>query len=362
MQPKHLTDLPLYKKTAQPTPPKLSDEIGFGLELFFLLAALLLFFQGMTPVWEEYTGQVALNFLAIIVEALPFMLIGSLVGGIIEVFVPVERIDSLFGSHRQRAVFIGGGLGLFFPVCDCAIIPVVRRLLGKGMGFGAAIAFLLAGPLVNPIVATSTAIAYSFNWTVVFTRLLLGYFIAVGVGLLMGRYFGRSNGLVEQLRKKADENCGCCSSVMPLSRLQKLKHCIEHGCDDFFEVGKYLVIGALIAAIMRSSISMQTFTDLMNAPWLAIILMMLLALLLNLCSEADAFIAASFRDLLPLSSQISFMVLGPMLDMKLILMYFSVFSKKVIFSLIVLVFSAVFICSLLLEKLLPFLTVTMAGG
>ena len=95
----------------------------------------------MTPAWGNLLGELAINFLAIMVEALPFMLIGSLAGGLIEVFIPVDWVDRVFRRRRTMAVFLAGGMGIFFPVCECAIVPVVRRLLGKGVPFSAAITF-----------------------------------------------------------------------------------------------------------------------------------------------------------------------------------------------------------------------------
>ncbi len=346
-----LQQIPLFKPEKQNDISPLSTELAWAIELTFLTVAVLVYYMGKSPTWKELIDNISINFLAIIVEALPFMLIGSLAGGIIEIFVSVSWVERVFQQRKTRAVFLAGGMGLFFPVCECAIIPVVRRLLGKGIPFGAAITFLLAGPIVNVIVAASTAIAYSFDWSFVIIRLLSGYTIAVMVGLLLGRFFNQNNGLLSTWSKTATCSCGQhhAHTTAPFSR--RLRHAIEHASDDFFDVGRYLVIGAFIAAILRSSVSMATFTNLLGTPWLAIGVMMLMAVLLNLCSEADAFIAASFRDLLPGSAQMAFMVLGPMLDIKLILMYFSVFRNKVIVSLIVAVVLSVLLGMLGLEYL-----------
>jgi uncharacterized protein len=352
MKSPHLPPLPLYKPTPSPV-PRTSEFVAFGLEYVFLSCVILLFFQGMTPSWGNLLNEISINFLAMILEAMPFMLIGSLAGGIIEVFVPVTWVDRIFRSRKLLSVFMAGGMGILFPVCECAIVPVVRRLLGKGIPFGAAITFLLAGPIVNGIVAISTAIAYRYQWSYVAVRLGMGYTIAVGIGLLMGHFFNRRNGLIPAQTVQTQCSCGHDSINQPL--LIRLRHSLEHASDDFFDVGRYLVIGTFIAALMRSTIDMNTFLNLTNTPWLAILLMMTMAVLLNLCSEADAFIAASFRGLLPDSAQMAFMILGPMLDVKLILMYFSVFRKRVIISLIVTIFVTVFLTMSGLHMLFPVL-------
>lgn len=348
-----MIQIPRYQPETAPKEPRSSEMLAFGLEYAFLTAVTLFFFQGMTPAWGNLLGELAINFLAIMVEALPFMLIGSLAGGLIEVFIPVDWVDRAFRRRRIMAVFLAGGMGIVLPVCECAIVPVVRRLLGKGVPFSAAITFLLAGPIVNGIVAASTAIAYRYEWSYVVVRLGMGYGIAVFIGLALGLFFNRQNGLLPAW--KPLPTCGCShdhlSGGQPL--FVRLRHALEHAGDDFFDVGRYLVIGAFITALLRSTINTNVFLSLMSAPWLAIMLMMAMAVILNLCSEADAFIAAGFRGLMPDSAQMAFMVLGPMLDIKLILMYGSVFRKRVIFALIGTILATVLAAMLALHHFFP---------
>lgn len=348
-------ELPIYQPAPNAKSPELSQELGWGLEIVFLVTACFILLMGKTQAWKSLIDNISINFLAVIVEALPFMLIGSLAGGLIEVFVPIALIDKVFRQRPIRAIFLAGGLGLLVPVCECAIIPVIRRLLGKGVPFSAAITFLLAGPIVNPIVLWSTAIAYSYNWQAVLIRLGSGYAIAVTVGMLLGLFFNHANGLQRRLVESSQALCGCGHEHgnPGHSLTMRLRHALEHASNDFFAVGRYLVIGTFIAAVMRSSVSLETFTGLTGNPWLAILIMMIMAIVLNLCSEADAFIAASFRGLLPGSAQMAFMVLGPMLDIKLLLMYLSVFRKKAILSLCLAIPVAVFMAMLALEFFLP---------
>ncbi len=352
--------LPLYQPALGepgPVPPRLSQELAWVGSLLFLAIALLLLLLGQSPAWRSLVGNIAVNFLAVMVEALPFMLIGSLAGGLIEVFVPATWVERAVRQHRIRAVLLAGLLGLLLPVCECAIVPVVRRLLGKGVPLAAALTFLLAGPIVNGIVAASTAIAYSYDWLVPAVRLACGYVIAVVVGLLLGRWFNRDNGLLPQWNSGLATTCGHqgCShgGGGEASRIARLRHALEHASDDFFGVGFYLVIGAFIAALVRSIVPMDVFSHLLASPWQAILLMMAMAVLLNLCSEADAFIAASFRGILPGSAQMAFMVLGPMLDLKLLLMYLSVFRKRLILALAVTVPLAVLLVMLGLQRFFP---------
>lgn len=348
--------LPLYQEPGLREPSPI-QQLGWMMGILFFAATLVLFLLGQSPAWSGLIGNLSINFLAMVVEALPFMLIGSLAGGLIEVFVPVRLVERIFGRHPLPATLLAGGMGLLFPVCECAIVPVVRRLLGKGVPLGVAVTFLLSGPIVNVVVAASTAIAYSYNWQVVALRLGCGYAIAVGLGLLMGALWRNRKPLVPGATRSCPSGCGhvhCTAEAGPHTGLAgRLRHAFAHALDDFFAIAFYLIIGAFLAAFVRSVLSVDLFARLLAAPGQAIALMMGMALLLNLCSEADAFIAAGFRGLLPPSAQLAFMVLGPMLDGKLMLMYLGVFRIRFIVTLAAAILVAVFAAMLALQPFLP---------
>jgi len=255
----------------------------------------------------------------------------------------------------------------------------VRRLIGKGLPPAAAIGYLLGGPIVNPIVAVSTGLAYAFDWRIAAWRLALGYLIAVAVGLAMGRIFGGRSALID-----ADEEDGesghCCGHThthfspahgkgagSPILATVPEPACAcgcdhgatgwadrfaaawHHAVDDFLAVGHFLIIGAFVAALAQTFIDRAVFLAIARTPSLAAGMMMTLAASLNLCSEADAFIASSFRGLTPLSAQLAFMLTGPMFDLKLLLMYQSLFRRKAIVVLAALVLAGVLAVSLAFE-------------
>ncbi len=321
------------------------------LDLTFLVVAVGLLFLGSRFRFDDQLGDLSISFVAIVLEAVPFVLIGTLIGGMVEVFVPQSLVKRVLEDRGTSSIFVAAGLGFIFPVCECAIVPVCKRLMGKGVPLPTAVAFLLAVPIVNPIVAASTAIAYRFDWTFVGTRLMCGYLIAVGVAFLVQYLWGRdSNVLVH-----SEETVGhaCCQGHDHDHHgdegfWTKLVMASHHGCDDFFQVAKYLIIGAFVAASARTVIGVEMFARFSESPYAAILLMMLLAIALNLCSEADAFVAAAFRGVMPPAAQMGFMVLGPMLDLKLILMYRTLFKTRVIAAIGSAVFVAVFVLMILL--------------
>ncbi|MGD9216396.1 MAG: permease [Desulfobacteraceae bacterium] len=334
-------------------------------------------------------NSLAIVFISIVLEAIPFMFFGSLVGGLVEAFVRRERMAMLLPKKRWLIVCVAAGAGIVFPVCECAVVPVVRRLVGKGLPLSAAIAYLLGGPIVNPIVAASTALAYAFDWHIVILRLAMGYGIAVLIGLVMGRLFSSAKAIKEH-GITADQNtpsydcrhhptegtqtAGCCTTsenfpkvttqtdiaacgcggdhpMTDQSWTDKVGSAFNHAMDDFLAVGHYLVIGAFIAALAQTYIERSSFLSVAGTPILSVALMMALAILLNLCSEADAFIAASFQGLMPVPAQMAFLLTGPMFDLKLLLMYQSVFRRRAIIVLASLVLIVVLVFSVGLELL-----------
>jgi uncharacterized protein len=330
------------------------------LPALFLVAALWFMPTGAD---SGTLNNLSIVFVSIVLEAIPFMFVSALVGGLIEAFVRRERMASFLPQRSWMTVCLAAGAGIVFPVCERAVVPVVRRLVGKGVPLSAAIGYLLGGPIVNPIVAGSTALAYSFSWPIAGLRLALGYGVAVVVGLLMGRLFSRDTAVKTQ-NYRFDEGpiaCGCAQHRLAPAQLNtanekhidytpiavrvqtaacacdgssgnmkddwigKIGSALHHALEDFLSVGHYLVIGAFIAALAQTYIERSSFLALAGVPALSVVIMMALAILLNLCSEADAFIAASFRGLMPVSAQMAFMLIGPMFDLKLLLMYQGVF-------------------------------------
>ncbi len=335
--------------------------------LFLLLAvALLLAMHGTPP-----GTAMGLSFVSIILEALPFVMLGSLLGGLFEVFVPREMVVRLLPERKILGILVAASLGLLLPVCECAVIPFTRRLVRKGVPFSTAVAYLLAGPIVNVLVGSATLMAYAWNWHVLAARMVFGYVVAVSVALCMDRFFPGHSALLDSMKtgESQGESCGCGHDHGDHDRHEhdhdhghdhdhdhdhshhhktpplwsRLAEAVNHAGDDFLSVGQYLVFGAFFAAICQTVIPRQTFLLMAHAPALAIMIMMGLAVVLNLCSGADAFVAASFRSVLPLSAQMGFMVLGPMLDLKLSAMYLSFIRKRTFIVLVVLMYSFVFV-------------------
>lgn len=280
-------------------------------------------------------------FISILIEAIPFILIGVILSGIIQMFVSEEMIAKIMPKNRFLAVLFGALVSVLFPACECGIIPITRRLLLKGVPLHAGVAFMLTAPIINPIVLFSTYIAFGNRWSVVFYRGGLALAVSLIIGVILSYQF-KDNQLL-----KPDEPGHHHHHHGTL--LQKLGGTLRHAIDEFFSVGKYLIIGAFIAAAMQTYVKTSTLLAIGQNDVSSSLVMMGLAFVLSLCSEVDAFIASSFSSTFSLGSLIAFLVFGAMVDIKNLLMMLAVFKKRFVFLLITYIVVIVLAGSLLVK-------------
>ncbi|MCY7894914.1 permease [Bacillus vallismortis] len=280
-------------------------------------------------------------FISILIEAIPFILIGVILSGIIQMFVSEEMIARIMPKNRFLAVLFGALAGVLFPACECGIIPITRRLLLKGVPLHAGVAFMLTAPIINPIVLFSTFIAFGNRWSVVFYRGGLALAVSLVIGVILSYQF-KDNQLL-----KPEEPGHHYHHHHTL--LQKLGGTLRHAIDEFFSVGKYLIIGAFIAAAMQTYVKTSTLLAIGQNDVSSSLVMMGLAFVLSLCSEVDAFIASSFSSTFSLGSLIAFLVFGAMVDIKNLLMMLAAFKKRFVFLLITYIVVLVLAGSLLVK-------------
>jgi uncharacterized membrane protein YraQ (UPF0718 family) len=294
-------------------------------------------------------------FTSIVWEAMPFIVLGALIAGFVEELVPQQAITRRIPRNRPLAIGMSSLLGIFIPMCECGIIPVMRRLLRKGLPLSCCVAYVLAGPIINVVVFLSTFVAFQkhdYGLTIVAMRMGFGFLVAFGTSLIVeGQYRKYGSKLLAGLAvpktlAEGDEE-GNGSSRRPL--MQRLGNISETALHDFVDIMVFLILGALLAAFTRQMLSHDDIASLSaQHPMGAIVIMMGLAIALCLCSEADAFVAASFTKLLP-AAKVAFLVLGPMLDFKLYLMYTRVYRPRLIWTIITAVVVQVLIYSYLTQ-------------
>lgn len=271
-----------------------------------------------------------------IMEAIPFVLIGAIISGLIQAFVSERVIARILPKNRFLSTLVGCTVGVFFPACECGIVPITKRLLLKGVPLQAAIAFMLTGPIINPIVLYATFIAFGNSWKMALIRAGAAIVVAYIVAFVLSLMFKQTpfkEGLYEV-------EAAAAASVMPLPQIpwyQKVYQVMLHAIDEFFSVGKFLVLGAFVAASMQIFIPTSTLLHIGGNPVTAALVMILLAFIVSLCSEADAFIASSFRATFGIGPLTAFLVFGPMIDIKNTLMLLGVFRTKFVVTLIALI-------------------------
>ena len=275
---------------------------------------------------------VGVIFTSIVVEALPFILLGAVVSAAIAVWVPDRAFARLARLPRTFQVPGAAVAGVAFPVCECGSVPVARRLMLRGIDPAAGVAFMLAAPILNPIVLASTWVAYDGRGKALemtAARACLGLVIAVLAGWLIGR---RAQAPLLRPTSEAsttphDHETTEGPPVAAFSR---------HLVGDFFFMGKFLVLGAAASALLQTVLPQSFVSGIGGTPVLSALTMVGVAFALSLCSEADAFVAVSFTAF-PLGSQLAFLVAGPMLDTKLAVLYGATFRRDFIVQLVLVV-------------------------
>lgn len=290
------------------------------------------------------TGDFFIAFLGIFLEGAPYIFIGTLISGIIDAYLPSGMLDRLLPKNRTGAIFLSGLLGLIFPVCECAIVPVIRRLVQKGLPVSCAITYMLSAPVINPIVVYSTFSAFNTSsvadaWYMTLSRLGIAYIVAVLVGFVVQRFPIKDvlsqrvlDGIKTDKVNKSDkhehehehEHAGTGS---------RLVHAMRTAQRDLLDTGMYFTIGVLITALYRSQIRRDAIDALASNDFIGVPMMMALAFILSLCSTSDAFIAAQM--LFSAAARQAFLVFGPMMDVKLVFMYSIVFRHRFVMFLVI---------------------------
>jgi uncharacterized membrane protein YraQ (UPF0718 family) len=286
------------------------EVLVFGLLAFALLGGTLRAAVSGDPLLAT-AGTV---FCGVFVQAVPFLALGVVVSGLIAAFVTPERLTRWLPRRPALAVVAAGVGGAALPGCECGSVPVARRLFGDGGATGAAaVTFMLAAPAINPVVVVATAVAFPGQPLMVLARVTASLLTAVIVGWWWARW-GRPEWVTRRLPRAAGP-AG--------SRWMVFTEAARH---DFLQAAAYLVLGAAAAAALHVLVPPWIFQHLSTHLALGVLVMAALAVVLALCSEADAFVAASMT-MVPLVPRLVFLVVGPAVDVKLFAMQSGMFGR-----------------------------------
>ena len=304
--------------------------------IFFLAVLLIVVLHLVAKPVLESSGipvDTVINiFLGIILQAVPFLLIGVLLSSAIQIFIPKEWIERRFPKSPGLGMVVAVLSGFCLPVCDCASVPIFRSLVKKGVPLPVAVTFMTVTPVINPVVILSTWYAFSGNMTIVIGRVCLGIISSVIIGATMGIRPPKGDVLAGGALDRLMCSCGCYEDAGSVTTLSgKLGLFIRHSQVEFFSVGKYLVIGTFITSVFQV-FGKGIFSAAQGSEGLSlsILAMMSAAFVLSLCSSSDAVIARSFANQFPMGAIMGFLVFGPMMDIKNVLMLSSGFTKRFI--------------------------------
>ncbi len=295
--------------------------------------------------YMKEVGDFASIFTSIILEAIPFIIIGALVSAVIQTCVSEKLISKIIPNTSILGYFGAALIGLIFPVCECAIVPITRRLIKKGVPIGFGVTFMLAVPIINPVVIISTYYAFYDKQAMVLLRIVGGFVGSILIGIIVSSLEKDKRNLVlDYIENDSYCNCGC---NLYIENQNKLKAIIEHANREFLDIMGYLIFGAFISSIFQVFVSYENMTFISSNKILGIIIMMLLGFFLSLCSEVDAFVGRSFLSNYSISGVVAFLILGPMLDLKNFIMLIGAFKKSFVLKLSVTTISIVFLISIL---------------
>lgn len=268
----------------------------------------------------------AYSFLSVVLEGVPFILMGVALSGLIDVFLPPRVLARILPRNAAAGILMGGALGAVLPMCECGIVVVIRRLLQKGLPLSNAMAYMLAAPVVSPIVAFSTYAAFRGQGPLEMMLCRIGLSFAVAVIMASVVYFLRRRFV---LRADLVTEAAAEDHHDHRSGKEKAAAAVRAATKDFLDVTVFFVLGAAVATLFNTSVNQQVIMPLAEDRVLAVASMMALAAVLSLCSTSDAFVAATFTAF-PSASKLAFMVFGPVVDLKLVFIYGLIFRKRFI--------------------------------
>lgn len=330
------------------------------------LSGLLSSQISLDNLWARFNTLTTI-FLGIFIEAAAFLLLGVLMSAIIQVFVTPDMLYRWVPQNRFGATIMGAFMGMVFPVCECGSVPAARRLMSKGAPVSLGVAFLLAAPVINPVVIASTWVAFGGDPWIVGGRIGLTILIAAVIAVIFSLHPAPLSFLTPATAEAAlacavpdkatrGEVAGEGGSrpLAPLSRASRAPsrplaegggerwrsrlHAIAtHSSSEFFEMGQYVVLGAFLAALAQTVVPQDVLLAIGSTPVTSVIVMMTLAVVLSICSTVDAFVALGFANTFGTGSILAFLVYGPMIDIKAVLLFTTTFKRHAVSLIVVLV-------------------------
>ncbi len=348
---------------------------GLQLVLLAFVVAALFFILHLL----NYTAaETMATFLGTYLQALPFLMLGILLSSAIQVFVPADLLQRIFPKKQLTGMLFGVLGGFMLPICDCASIPVFRSLVRKGVPLPAAVTFMIAAPIINPVVLLSTYYAFGGSVPIMLMRMGFGIVCSVIIGLCFVRekksvflagasapvcacghththdHQGEADAICETAHHHTHEHheneeaaCACaCHHTLEHHTAGwkgKLTALLVHFQAEFFEVVRFLLIGVGVSTVLQLVMGSRIMNLRITNLAVSMLVMMALAFFLSLCSSSDAVVGKNMGASLPMGAVMSFMVFGPMIDVKNIILMSASFTKRFMIKLLIVTFLVSFL-------------------
>jgi hypothetical protein len=292
--------------------------------------------DNLTPFRGQVQDVITLA-LSLLIESLPFIVLGIALSIVVQVFVPTSWLESWLPKNPFARRAIVSLFGMFLPVCECGNVPLARGLLGRGYGVGDSVTFLFAAPIVNPVTIITTHQAFGFDDGILVWRLLAGYLIAN----LLGWLFSRHPNPRELLTTRFVRECALPVSQRGGTRWEKVGSLFVSESTALMPA---LIVGALIAGVIQVGVSREVLLALGTDPIISVLALIMLAFVISVCANVDAFFILPFAQTFLPGSIVAFLVFGPLIDIKMVALLRTTFTGRTI----TLMATVVGLCSLAL--------------
>lgn len=263
---------------------------------------------------------------SVFVEAFPFLVLGSVLAAAVNTFVSPHTFERILPKNRFAKRATLSVLGFLFPVCECGNVPLSRSLMIQGLKPSEAITFLLAAPVLNPITIWSTWVAFSYDGSIVASRIAATFLIANIIGYVLSLRKNENDFITSEFQATCDSAQS--GKTTKKSNKNKIPDFVYNFRHESFALVKMLAFGALLAGFIQTVIPRDVLINIGSDVLLSILAMLLLAFLVSICATVDAFFALSFANTFTAGSIVSFLVFGPMIDIKMLALLKPTFTTK----------------------------------
>lgn len=282
------------------------------------------FQEALTAAGIPISRMIAI-FSGITLQSLPFLAISSLIAAAIEVFLSPRQLARLFPRGRVAGCVVAFVYSALLPVCDCSTVPLVRTLLRRGIPPRTVFIILFAAPSINPLVLFSTWYAFGPSLKAVSLRVVAAVICTMTIALLLSI---RMPSLTAVLRQsESDDSCDCSHGCGAHAAQGRFSSFSSASASAFLRVVPYMLTGAALSSVIQGLLPTGFMTG-HTSSYVSIAVAMLMAFILSQCSSSDAIVARSMTSLLPPGALMTFMLMGPMLDVKNVFMLSAVFSTR----------------------------------